>query len=117
MRIPDTYDIIIILSGHLECVVLLSHKDADGFIEVKMDYEGNVDRTPDRVTYSMIQEYIEQNYNFKVHTAYIAEVKRSLGLQMYEASNKVEELKQPYKPAPQHKLEVITAALKHFGVI
>lgn len=51
----------------------MSHKDADGFIEVKMDYEGNVDRTPDRVTYSIIQEYIEQNYNFKVHTDYIAE--------------------------------------------
>jgi len=29
----------------------------------------------------MIQGYIENKYNFKVHTAYIAEVKRRLGLQ------------------------------------
>lgn len=65
----------------------------------------------------MVQEYIGQNYNFKVHTAYIAEVKRSLGLQMYEAPNKVEELKHPYKPTPQHKVDAIMDALKHFGVI
>jgi 23S rRNA (uracil-5-)-methyltransferase RumA len=102
---------------HVETVVLLSHKNADGFISVKMEYEGTVDRTPDRVTYSMIQEYIEQKYNFKVHTAYIAEVKRSLGLPMYEAPNAVDELKHPYKPAPEHKVEAIKAALKHFGVI
>ena len=28
----------------------------------------------------MIKEYIEAKYGFKVHTAYIAKVKRSLGL-------------------------------------
>ena len=43
----------------------------------------------------MIKEYIEAKYGFKVHTAYIAEVKRDLGLPMYDAPNMVEELKQP----------------------
>ena len=43
----------------------------------------------------MIKEYIEAKYGFKVHTAYIAEVKRDLGLPMYDAPNAVEELKQP----------------------
>ena len=43
----------------------------------------------------MIKEYIEAKYGFKVHTAYIAEVKRSLGLPMYDAPNAVEELKHP----------------------
>ena len=28
-----------------------------------------------KVTYKMIQEYVEKKYGFKVHTAYIAEVK------------------------------------------
>lgn len=28
-------------------------------------------------TYKMIQEYVEKKYGFKVHTAYIAKVKRS----------------------------------------
>ena len=39
----------------------------------------------------------EAKYGFKVHTAYIAEVKRDLGLPMYDAPNAVEELKQPKK--------------------
>ncbi len=42
----------------------------------------------------MIKEYIEAKYGFKVHTAYIAEVKRELGLPMYDAPDTVEELKQ-----------------------
>jgi hypothetical protein len=50
-----------------------------------------------KTTYKMIQEYVEKKYRFKVHTAYIAEVKRSLGLTMYDASNAVEELKHPRK--------------------
>lgn len=40
----------------------------------------------------MTQEYVEAKYGFKVHTAYIAEVKRGLGLPLYGAANAVEEL-------------------------
>ena len=54
-----------------------------------------------------------RNYGFKVHTAYIAEVKRDLGLPMYDAPNAVEELKQP----TAEKVEAIKDALKHFEVI
>lgn len=53
----------------------------------------------------MIQEYVEKKYGLKVHTAYIAEVKRSLGLTMYDAPNAVEELKQPRKHPPKEKVE------------
>jgi hypothetical protein len=104
-------------SEHVESVVLLSHKRADSFINVKMEYDDDIYRAPDRVTYKLIQEYIEDKYNFKVHTAYIAEVKRSLGLPMYDAPNAVEELKYPYKPAPEFKVEAIKDALRHFNVI
>ena len=48
-----------------------------------------------RTTYKMIKEYIVEKYDFKVHTAYIAEVKRSFGLPMYDAPNAVETLKNP----------------------
>ena len=65
----------------------------------------------------MIQEYVERNYGFKVHTAYIAQVKRSLGLTMYDAPNAVEELKQPRKHSPKEKVEAIKATLKYFEVI
>ena len=48
---------------------------------------------------------------------YIAEVKRNLGLSMYDAPNAVEELKQPRKHPTAEKVEAIKDALKHFEVI
>lgn len=65
----------------------------------------------------MIQEYVEKKYGFKVHTAYIAEVKRSLGLTMYDAPNAVEGLKQSRKCPLTEKVEAIKNALKYFEVI
>ena len=51
----------------------------------------------------MIQQYIEEHYDFKEHTAYIAEVKRSLVLPMYDAPNTVEELKHQ-RPYPTERM-------------
>ena len=111
----------------LEMAVLLSHKNPDGHINVKVEFgegEGKVPldniakraenyKPKERVTYKMIKEYIEAKYGFKVHTAYIAEVKRDLGLPMYDAPNAVEELKQPRKHPTAEKVD----ALQHFEVI
>ena len=69
------------------------------------------------ITYKMIQEYVEKKYGFKVHTAYIAEVKRSLGLTMHDAPNAVEKVKHPRKYPPKEKVEAIKEALKYFEVI
>ena len=116
---------------HVETVVLLSHKKPDGHINVKVEFgegEGKVPlddiaqraesyKPKERVTYKMIKEYIEAKYGFKVHTAYIAEVKRDLGSPMYDAPNAVEELKQPRKHPTAEKVEAIKDALKHFEVI
>ena len=71
----------------------------------------------ERVIYKMIKEYIEAKYGFKVHTAYIAEVKRSLGLSMYDAPNAVEELKQPRKHPTPEKVEAIKDALKYYNIV
>lgn len=70
-----------------------------------------------KITYKMVQEYVEKKYEFKVHTAYIAEIKRSLWVIMYDASNAVEELKHPRKYPTKEKIEAITEALKYFQVI
>ena len=114
---------------HVESIVLLSHKSPDSVINVTVEFgEGKVplDAIAERakkyqpkpkITYKMIQEYVEKNYGFKVHTAYIAEVKRALGLTMYDAPNVVEELKQPRKHPPKEKVEAIKDALKYFEVI
>lgn len=50
---------------------------------MKMEYEDGVDKLPERVTYSMIQAYVEGKYGFKVHTAYITKVKRSFGFYVW----------------------------------
>ena len=118
-------------TNHVETVVLLSHKKPDGHINVKVEFgegEGKVPldniakraeeyKPKERVTYKMIKEYIEAKYGFKVHTAYIAEVKRDLGLPMYDAPNAVEELKQPRKHPTPEKVEAIKDALRYFAVI
>ena len=115
----------------VETVVLLSHKKPDGHINVKVEFgegEGKVPldniakraeeyKPKERVTYKMIKEYIEAKYGFKVHTAYIAEVKRDLGLPMYDAPNAVEELKQPRKHPTAEKVEAIKDALKYYKMI
>ena len=119
------------MTVHVETVVLLSHKKPDGHINVKVEFGEGEGKAPldniakraeeykpkERVTYKMIKEYIEAKYGFQVHTAYIAEVKRDLGLPMYDAPNAVEELKQPRKHPTVEKVEAIKDALKHFEVI
>ena len=108
---------------------MLSYKKPDSVINVKVEFgEGKVPldniakraaayKPKERVTYKMIKEYIEAKYGFKVHTAYIAEVKRELGLPMYDAPNAVEELKQPRKHPTAEKVEAIKDALEYFGII
>ena len=118
-------------SVHVETVVLLSHKKADSYIHIDVEFgegEGKIPvdsiakraeayKPKEKVTYKMIKEYIEAKYGFKVHTAYIAEVKRNLGLPMYDAPNAVEELKQPRKHPTPEKVEAIKDALRYFAVI
>ena len=118
-------------ADHVETVVLLSHKKADSYIHIDVEFGEGEDKIPvdsiakraeaykpkEKVTYKMIKEYIEAKYGFKVHTAYIAEVKRNLGLPMYDAPNAVEELKQPRKHPTPEKVEAIKDALRYFAVI
>ena len=116
---------------HVETVVLLSHKKPDGHINVKVEFgegEGKLSldniakraeeyKPKERVTYKMIKEYIEAKYGFKVHTAYIAEVKRELGLPMYDAPNAAEGLKQTRKHPTQEKVNAIKDALNYYNLI
>ena len=116
---------------HVETLVLLSHKEPDSHINVTVEFgerEGQISleeiekraeaRKPkEKVTYKMMQQYIEENYGFKVHTAYIAEVKRSLGLPMYDAPNAVEELKRPRAHPTEQMVVAIKETLAHFDFI
>ena len=114
---------------HIETLVVLSHKKPDSHLEVKIDFDNtSLDKTAiaeraekrkpqEKTTYKKIQEWIEENYGFKVHTAYVAEVKRELGLPMYDAPNAVDELKRPRQHPTEQMSTAIKAALKHFEII
>ena len=114
---------------NVETLVVLSHKKPDSHLEVKIDFDNtSLDkmaiseraekRKPqEKTTYKKIQEWIEENYGFKVHTAYVAEVKRELGLPMYDAPNAVDELKRPRQHPTEQMTTAIKAALKHFEII
>ena len=116
---------------NVETLVLLSHKEPDSHIDVTIEFgegEGQISlkeiekrakaRKPkEKVTYKMMQDYIEEHYGFKVHTAYIAEVKRDLGLPMYDAPNAVEELKRPRAHPTEQMAAAIKETLAHFDFI
>ena len=114
-----------------ETVCLLSHKSPDSHINVTVEFgegEGKVplDKIVERAkqhqpapkaTYKLIQEYVEMKYGFKVHTAYIAEVERELGLPMYDAPNAAEGLKQTRNHPTQEKVNAIKDALNYYNLI
>jgi len=102
-------------TAHVETVVLLSRETCPQTIQIKMEVDsGEITEQP---TYKRIQNYVEQKYGFKVHTAYIAEVKRMCGLEMHDAPNAVEQRKHEYHPCPPDKVEAIKDALRHFDMI
>ena len=115
----------------VETLVQLSQKKPDSTINVKIEFgegEGELslkkiaqrieaNKPKEKVTYKMIQDYIEETYGFKVHTAYIAEVKRDLGLPMYDAPNAVEELKKPRQHPSEKMVKAIKETLKYFEII
>ena len=72
--------------AHVETVVLLSRETNPLTVKVRMEVEtGEVKEHP---TYKRIQEYVQEKYGFKVHTAYIAEVKRMVGLDIMASNYK-----------------------------
>ena len=114
---------------HVETLVVLSKKTIS-HIDVELEFgegEGQISlqkikeradakKPKEKVTYKMIQEYIKENYGFKVHTAYIAEVKRELGLPMYDAPNAVEELKKPRQHPTERMGKAIKETLEYFDI-
>lgn len=116
---------------HVETVVLLSHKKPDSQINVKVEFVEGEDKFPidkiadraekykpkEKITYKMIQTYIKEKFGFKIHTSYIAEVKRNMGIHMQTEVRSEEKLKHRKPHPPGEKVEVIKKALLHFELI
>ena len=70
-----------------------------------------------KATYQKIKDYVWEKYGAKVHTRYIAEVKRMCGLDMGENYNKSKKENPEVKQCPQEKVEYIKDALRYFNLI
>ena len=120
---PNTY--------HVETVVLLSHKDSNKHINVKVDFdtqEGkqfldeiienvNSRKPVERASYPEIKEYILNKYNVKVSTLNIAQIKAKYGIIERECYNKPKNENPRQPKCTKEKEELIVDALKHFEMI
>lgn len=103
---------------HVETVVLLGRKFEKSREHVYLDYEPSAEiDLPGGATYSEIKQWIQAEYDLKVSSLYVAQVKQNHGIVERECYNKPksENAKQP--KCPPEKEAAIEAALKHFKMI
>ena len=103
--------------AHVETVALLGRKQVSDYLHIAVnteDLETDVGRI---YTNDDIKQYIEDKYGFKVHSAYIGQVREKLGIREHENYN--DSHTSPRKPCvcPEEKEAAIMEALKHFGFI
>ena len=101
----------------VESVVCLSRKEVSDYLRIAVN---TADLETDAGTiYSNddIKQYVEDKYGFKVHSAYIGQVREKLGVHQHENYNDSHTI--PRKPTvcPEEKEAAIIDALKHFKLI
>ena len=70
-----------------------------------------------KATYQKIKDYVWEKYGAKVHTRYIAEVKRMCGLDMGENYHKSKKENPQVKHCPPEKQAYIMDALMYYSMI
>ena len=68
-------------------------------------------------TNSIIQQYIEEKYGFKVHSQYLAQVRAKHGIQVHECYSEKGNCKRTPSECPVYKEEAIVDAFQYFGLI
>ena len=108
-------------SCHIETVVLLCRKneEAEKHLLVEYDTEGrHMDNASISVSYREIKEWVSEHYNgMKVHSLYIAQIKRKYGLIERENYNKSKKPGATVPECPPEKEAAIVNALRHFRLI
>ena len=105
-------------ANHVETCVLLCHQKATKYATFDYTPDGSyMDELNKHASYREINEYIEAKYGYKVHSAYIAQVKRECGIEMGENYNLSQ--CEDYEPKlfTEEKRKAIKEALKQFNMI
>ena len=105
-------------TSNMETCVLLSHQQVKKSVTIDYTPDGSyMDGLNKHATYKGINEYVREKYGFKLHSAYIAQVKREMGIEMGENYNlsKSDDY-EPREVTPEKRAAIIDA-LKHFNMI
>lgn len=102
----------------VETVVLLSQLKPDDYIDVELDLcELDVTASEKAATYQQIKDYVMEKHGVKVHTAYIAQVKKKYGLDMRKNYHQSKNEKYIAKQCTEEKELYIKEALEHFAML
>lgn len=109
-------DINLMLSFHVETVVLLSQQKPNDRIEIDLDLD-ELDPTPaeSKATYEEIKDYILQTFKLKVSNLYISQVKRKYGLEVGQNYNLSKSDNPKIPQCPPDKEKAIKKALMVIG--
>ncbi|WP_051209253.1 23S rRNA (uracil(1939)-C(5))-methyltransferase RlmD [Butyrivibrio sp. WCD3002] len=103
---------------HVETVTLLSHQQIKKSVAIDYTPDGSyMDNINKHATYKEINEYVLEKYGFRLHSAYIAQVKREMGIEMGENYNLSKSDDYEPRQVTPEKREAIIDALKHFNMI
>lgn len=112
-------------TGHVETVALLTKKDITDNgkrdfsveLEVPISPVADQDYKEKKPTYENIKKYIMEKHGVKVHTAYIAEVKRDCELDMRPNYNVSKKEAPVVKYCTPEKREYIMEALRYYKLV
>lgn len=106
---------------HVETCVLLSRRNGGNIstrIEIEMDLtEADKRECIGIATYPQIKDYIMEKHGIKMHTSFIAQIKKKYGLDMRENYNKSKKENPEVRLCSKEKEEMIVEALTHFGML
>lgn len=106
------------MTHHVETVALLSKLDVDKHINIEIELdELDLTSAESKATYAQIKEYVWNKFELKVPTLYIAQIKRTCGIELREHYNKSKKEKQIIPQCTPEKEEAIMDALRHFKMI
>ena len=106
-----------LVTTHVETVVLLSKLKSSKKIEVDLDIsELDLTKAEAKATYEEIRQYIIDKYGLKVNNLYIAQVKREYGL-IERINYNIGSGKNHVPQVTPEKREAIIDALKYFQMI
>ena len=108
----------------METVVLLSKEiiNAKDYIEIELDeYDLEITSAEQKASYREIKEYIFNKYNKKIHSQFIAEVKRDLGIVEQEnhrpTKKDIDEYNKQKRYCTDENRKLIIEALKYYKMI